>query len=115
MIKDLFSLPLTLNIAMAVCEPSPCVCSPVSAFYKALLGNAAVSALRLHQRVPAREIALSREFVARFFLEDSAHYLFYSLIFMNVAPNLCILFENETLSASYVTQFETHTTHAQTY
>ncbi|KAI8441177.1 hypothetical protein MSG28_009411 [Choristoneura fumiferana] len=65
--------------------------NPVSAFYKALLGNAAVSALRLHQRVPAREIALSREFVARFFLEDSAHYLFYSLIFMNVAPNLLIL------------------------
>lgn len=66
--------------------------SPVSAFYKALLGNAATSALRLHQRIPAREISLSREFLARFFLEDSAHYLFYSLIFMNVAPNLCILY-----------------------
>ncbi|CAG9571531.1 unnamed protein product [Danaus chrysippus] len=63
----------------------------VSAFYKALLANAATSALRLHQRIPAREISLSREFVNRFFLEDSAHYLFYSLIFMNVAPNLLIL------------------------
>ncbi|KAL4710184.1 hypothetical protein ACJJTC_006481 [Scirpophaga incertulas] len=65
--------------------------NPMSAFYKALLGNAATSALRLHQRIPAREISLSREFVARFFLEDSAHYLFYSLIFMNVAPSLLIL------------------------
>lgn len=69
--------------------------SPTSAFYKALLGNAAVSALRLHQRIPAHEIALSREFLARFFLEDSAHYLFYSLIFMNVTPNLCILFTSK--------------------
>ncbi|CAH2055963.1 unnamed protein product, partial [Iphiclides podalirius] len=65
--------------------------NPISAFYKALLANAATSALRLHQRIAPREIALSREFLARFFLEDSAHYLFYSLIFMNVAPNLLIL------------------------
>ncbi|CAH0719316.1 unnamed protein product, partial [Brenthis ino] len=65
--------------------------NPISAFYKALLANAATSALRLHQRIPAREISLSREFLNRFFLEDSAHYLFYSLIFMNVAPNLLIL------------------------
>ncbi|XP_053616672.1 Krueppel homolog 2 isoform X1 [Plodia interpunctella] len=65
--------------------------NPVSAFYKALLANAATSALRLHQRIPAREISVSREFLTRFFLEDSAHYLFYSLIFMNVAPNLLIL------------------------
>ncbi|KPJ20895.1 Protein Kr-h2 [Papilio machaon] len=68
--------------------------SPVSAFYKALLANAATSALRLHQRIPPREIALSREFLARFLLEDSAHYLFYSLIFMNVVPNICILFKS---------------------
>ncbi|KPJ01371.1 PREDICTED: Krueppel homolog 2 [Papilio xuthus] len=65
--------------------------NPVSAFYKALLANAATSALRLHQRIPPREIALSREFLARFLLEDSAHYLFYSLIFMNVVPNILIL------------------------
>ncbi|CAG9782326.1 unnamed protein product [Diatraea saccharalis] len=65
--------------------------NPVSAYYKALLGNAATSALRLHQRIPAHEISLSREFMVRFFLEDSAHYLFYSLILMNVAPNLLIL------------------------
>ncbi|XP_037976387.1 Krueppel homolog 2 isoform X1 [Plutella xylostella] len=62
-----------------------------SAFYKALLANAAISALRLHQRIPAREIALSREFLTRLFLEDSAHYLFYSLVFMNATPNLLIL------------------------
>ncbi|XP_041969986.1 Krueppel homolog 2 isoform X2 [Aricia agestis] len=65
--------------------------NPVSAFHKAVLGNAAISALRLHQRIPAREISISREFLNRFFLEDSAHYLFYSIIFMNTAPNLLIL------------------------
>ncbi|XP_039747982.1 Krueppel homolog 2 isoform X2 [Pararge aegeria] len=62
-----------------------------AAFYKALLANAATSALRLHQRIPAREIRVSREFVSRFFLEDSAHYLFYSLVFMNVTPQILIL------------------------
>ncbi|XP_023941772.1 Krueppel homolog 2 [Bicyclus anynana] len=62
-----------------------------AAFYKALLANAATSALRLHQRIPAREIAVSREFASRLFLEDSAHYLFYSLVFMNVTPHILIL------------------------
>ncbi|XP_045529915.1 Krueppel homolog 2 [Pieris napi] len=69
----------------------PIFTNSTSAFYKALLANAATSALRLHQRIPPSEIRFSQEFLNRFFLEDSAHYLFYSLIFMNVAPNLLIL------------------------
>ncbi|CAB3242201.1 unnamed protein product [Arctia plantaginis] len=80
-----------LTVLFTIGYVLPIFNNPVSAFYKALLANAATSALRLHQRIPAREISVSREFLARFFLEDSAHYLFYSLIFMNVAPNLLVL------------------------
>ncbi|XP_026328113.1 Krueppel homolog 2 [Hyposmocoma kahamanoa] len=83
-----------IRIATVLCTIGyimPIFNNPVSAFYKALLANAATSALRLHQRIPPAQISFSREFLARFFLEDSAHYLFYSLIFMNVAPNFLIL------------------------
>ncbi|XP_026740561.1 Krueppel homolog 2-like [Trichoplusia ni] len=80
-----------LTVLFTIGYVLPLLNSPVSAFYKALLANAATSALRLHQRIPPRDISFSREFLSRFFLEDSAHYLFYSLIFMNVAPNLLIL------------------------
>ena len=60
-----------------------------SAFNKVLLSNAATSALRLHQRLPS--FTLSREFLARLMVEDSCHYLVYSLIFFNVQPTLLIL------------------------
>ena len=39
---------------------------PFSAYYKALMANAATSALRLHQRLP--RVELSREFAATLFL-----------------------------------------------
>ncbi|CAG4960523.1 unnamed protein product [Colias eurytheme] len=80
-----------LTILCTIGYVIPIFTNPVSSFYKALLANAATSALRLHQRIPPNEIALSREFLNRFFLEDSAHYLFYSLIFMNVTPHILIL------------------------
>lgn len=60
-----------------------------SAFNKVLLSNAAVSALRLHQRLPS--FTFSREFLARLFVEDSCHYLMYSVIFYNIQPTLLIL------------------------
>lgn len=60
-----------------------------SAFNKVLLSNAAVSALRLHQRLPS--FTFSREFLARLLVEDSCHYLMYSLIFITVQPTLLIL------------------------
>ena len=53
-------------------------------YYKVIMSNAATSALRLHQRVP--RVQLSRQSLEQLFLEDSFHYLFYSLIFLYVAP-----------------------------
>ncbi len=57
---------------------------PRQAYYKSLAANAATSALRLHQRLPA--VRLNREFLALLLSEDSAHYLFFSLIFMFAQP-----------------------------
>jgi len=58
----------------------PFVGNPYEAYYKALAASGATSALRLHQRLP--RVSMSREFLARLMAEDSAHYLFYCLIFM---------------------------------
>ncbi|KAJ8971730.1 hypothetical protein NQ317_002560 [Molorchus minor] len=58
-------------------------------YYKVLLANAAISALRLHQRLGA--VRLSREFLAELLIEDSCHYLFYSLIFLYVTPVTLVL------------------------
>jgi len=63
--------------------------SQQSAFSKVLLANAAISALRLHQRVPA--FSFSREFLTRLFGEDSCHYMMYSLIFFNIRQSLLVL------------------------
>lgn len=63
--------------------------NPYNAYYKALMSNAATSALRLHQRIP--RVALSREFLAHLLVEDSCHYLFFSLIFLYVAPVTLVL------------------------
>nr|CAG4651291.1 EOG090X0CJA [Simocephalus serrulatus]SVE94473.1 EOG090X0CJA [Simocephalus serrulatus] len=58
-------------------------------YYKALLANSATSALRLHQRLP--QVQLSREFLGKVFLEDSAHYLLYSMIFFYSPPVTWVL------------------------
>ncbi|CAH1777065.1 unnamed protein product [Owenia fusiformis] len=55
-----------------------------SFYQRALISNAATSALRLHQRVP--HFQLNREFFSMLFMEDSAHYLFFSLIFITSYP-----------------------------
>ncbi|XP_047120946.1 Krueppel homolog 2 [Schistocerca piceifrons] len=55
-----------------------------NAYYKALMSNAATSALRLHQRIP--RVSFSKEFLQQLLSEDSCHYLLYSLIFLYVAP-----------------------------
>ncbi|XP_063725080.1 transmembrane protein 33-like [Symsagittifera roscoffensis] len=49
-------------------------------YQRALLSNALSCALRLHQRMPV--VALNLEFLSRVLLEDSAHYIIYSLIFI---------------------------------
>lgn len=64
--------------------------NPYNIYYKILMNNAATSALRLHQRVP--HVQLNRQFLERLFVEDSCHYLLYSLIFLYTAPVTCILF-----------------------
>ncbi|KAL3880647.1 hypothetical protein ACJMK2_032871 [Sinanodonta woodiana] len=58
--------------------------NPFSYYQRALISNAATSALRLHQRLP--NFHFSREFFGLLFMEDSCHYLFFSLIFMNSYP-----------------------------
>lgn len=60
-----------------------------SLYQRALIANAATSALRLHQRLP--NFQLSREFLGMVMMEDSAHYLFYSLIFIMGYPVTSIL------------------------
>ncbi|KAH8333567.1 Krueppel homolog 2 [Drosophila kikkawai] len=78
-----------LVIFFTVSYVLPIFTSQQSSFSKVLLANAAISALRLHQRVPA--FSFSREFLARLFAEDSCHYLMYSLIFFNIRPSLLVL------------------------
>lgn len=63
--------------------------NPYNAYYKALISNAATSALRLHQRIP--RVVFNRQFLSRLLLEDSCHYLFYSLIFIYVTPVTLVL------------------------
>jgi hypothetical protein len=64
---------------------------PHSIYQRIFLGAAATSALRLHQRA-ARPVRLSREFFGSLVLEDSCHYLFYSLIFYHtMAVTLAVI------------------------
>lgn len=64
--------------------------NPINAYYKVLMANAATSAIRLHQRLPPFQ--LSRAYLQQTLLEDSCHYLFFSLIFLYVQPMLLIIF-----------------------
>ncbi|CAG9798133.1 unnamed protein product [Chironomus riparius] len=79
-----------LSIVFAIGYLLPIFGSSQSAFYKVLISNAATSALRLHQRLPT--IQFTREFLALLLLEDSCHYLFFSLIFLYVQPFIVVLF-----------------------
>uniref|UniRef100_F1LC45 Transmembrane protein 33 n=2 Tax=Ascaris TaxID=6251 RepID=F1LC45_ASCSU len=55
-----------------------------SAYSKAFAAAAATNALRIHQRVGG--IRFTREFLSQVLLEDSCHYLIYSVLFMSTAP-----------------------------
>ena len=57
---------------------------PYSMYQKALIANAAASALRLRQRLP--QFQFSRDYFSRLLLEDSAHYMFYSIMFLYSSP-----------------------------
>lgn len=63
--------------------------NPYTCYQRALISNAATSALRLHQRMPT--IQLTRMFLSQLLIEDSCHYLFYSLIFLFAQPMTRIL------------------------
>ncbi|KAJ8927128.1 hypothetical protein NQ314_020401 [Rhamnusium bicolor] len=78
-----------LSIIFAVGYILPVFGSAQSSYYKVLISNAAISALRLHQRLG--RVSLTREFLAELLAEDSCHYLFYSLIFLYVAPVTLVL------------------------
>ncbi|XP_018565148.1 Krueppel homolog 2 [Anoplophora glabripennis] len=73
-----------LSILFAIGYIIPIFGSSQNAYYKVLIANAAISALRLHQRLG--RVRISREFLAELLVEDSCHYLFYSLIFLYVTP-----------------------------
>jgi hypothetical protein len=78
-----------LTIIFAIAYVIPIFGNAQSAYYKVLMANAATSALRLHQRLP--QVQFTKEFLARLLLEDSCHYLFFSLIFLYVSPVLLII------------------------
>jgi len=67
----------------------PIMGNPYNSYYKALMANAATSALRLHQRLP--QVQFNRQFLTLFLMEDSAHYLIFSIIFLYVAPITLVL------------------------
>lgn len=63
--------------------------NPYTHYQRALISNAATSALRLHQRLP--NFQFSRAFMSILFAEDSCHYLLYSIIFLNSYPITMVL------------------------
>ncbi|GFU00427.1 transmembrane protein 33 [Nephila pilipes] len=58
--------------------------NPYTNYQRALMSSAATSALRLHQRMP--RIQFTREFGAMLLMEDSCHYLLYSILFIISYP-----------------------------
>uniref|UniRef100_T1E296 Putative plasma membrane protein n=1 Tax=Psorophora albipes TaxID=869069 RepID=T1E296_9DIPT len=80
-----------LTIIFAIGYVIPIFGNPTNAYYKVLMANAATSALRLHQRMPAAP-QFSRAYLQQLLLEDSCHYLLYSLIFLYAYPVLLIIF-----------------------
>ncbi|RWS30353.1 integral membrane protein-like protein, partial [Leptotrombidium deliense] len=63
--------------------------SQYSCYQKVLVANAATSALRLHQRMPSFQF--TRNYIAMLLLEDSAHYMLYSIIFLFNSPITLVL------------------------
>ncbi|XP_076468316.1 transmembrane protein 33-like [Babylonia areolata] len=58
--------------------------NPYSLYQRALIASAATSALRLHQRLPT--VQFNMDFLRRLLTEDSCHYLFFALLFINSYP-----------------------------
>lgn len=77
-----------LTIIFAIGYVLPIFGNAYGSYYKIFMANAITSALRLHQRLP--RLQFSREYLSLLLCEDSCHYLFFSLIFLYVAPVLLI-------------------------
>lgn len=78
------------TLAFSVLYLIPIGVNPYSCYQKALISNAATSALRLHQRLP--NVRLTREFLGLLLIEDSCHYLFFSIIFLYTYPiTICLV------------------------
>ncbi|VDK49654.1 unnamed protein product [Cylicostephanus goldi] len=75
---------MTLFFTLCYLIPFLSPVSADSAYYKAFAAAAATNALRMQQRVGT--VSFSREFLSRLLLEDSCHYLFYSILFLTSAP-----------------------------
>merc|ERR1712159_378531 len=67
-------------------------------YKKALISNALVACIRLHQRTNGA-FSFSREHFARIMMEDSAHYLMYSMIFLTMPTKLTLALLPVTLMA----------------
>lgn len=85
--RDVVAVDVLIAFPLVICR----LHEAASFYQRALLANALTSALRLHQRLP--HFQLSRAFLAQALLEDSCHYLLYSLIFVNSYPVTSILSE----------------------
>ena len=53
-------------------------------YYRAIIANGLVCALRLNQRIP--QFGLTRHCMGLILQEDSAHYLIYSILFIMIEP-----------------------------
>lgn len=62
-----------------------------SLYQKALMSSAATSALKLHQRLAGQGFQFSRAFFQNLVVEDSFHYLLYSIIFLSSYPITIVL------------------------
>lgn len=78
-----------LTLLFCISYLIPVFGNPYNSYQKVLMSNAATSALRLNQRIPS--VQFSREFFVQLLMEDSAHYLLYSLIFMYTSPMTMVL------------------------
>ncbi|XP_033222426.1 Krueppel homolog 2 [Belonocnema kinseyi] len=63
--------------------------NPYNIYYKVLICNSAINALRLHQRMPP--IQFTSAFFAELSMEDSFHYLFYASVFLYASPIALVL------------------------
>ncbi|CAD6188078.1 unnamed protein product [Caenorhabditis auriculariae] len=75
---------LTVFFSFSYFLPFLSIVSPASAYHKAFAAAAATFALRLHQRLNG--FSFSREFLMSLVVEDSFHYLIYSVVFLMASP-----------------------------